>query len=90
MNEKMKSLGSTRSVIREIFEYGNKRKAEIGDDKVFDFSIGNPNVPAPAEEQNAYGSYRKYRPRKTARLHIGTGRYERQTRGLGLYKQKIR
>ena len=49
MNEKMKSLGSTRSVIREIFEYGNKRKAEIGSDKVFDFSIGNPNVPAPAE-----------------------------------------
>ena len=43
----MYELGSKRSVIREIFEFGLKRKAEIGDDKVYDFSIGNPNVPAP-------------------------------------------
>ncbi|MEE0969808.1 MAG: pyridoxal phosphate-dependent aminotransferase, partial [Clostridia bacterium] len=41
------SLGASRSVIREIFEYAKARKAEIGEDKVFDFSIGNPNVPAP-------------------------------------------
>lgn len=47
LNEKMVKLGTTRSVIREIFEYGNKRKAEIGADKVFDFSLGNPSVPAP-------------------------------------------
>lgn len=43
----MKELGNNRSVIRDLFEYGNKRKAEIGADKVFDFSIGNPSVPAP-------------------------------------------
>ena len=43
----MMKLGKTRSVIREIFEYGNKRKQEIGADKVFDFSLGNPSVPAP-------------------------------------------
>ncbi|MBE6538968.1 MAG: pyridoxal phosphate-dependent aminotransferase [Ruminococcaceae bacterium] len=47
MNDKMLSLGQSRSVIREIFEYGKTRKAEIGADKVFDFSLGNPSVPAP-------------------------------------------
>jgi len=44
---KMLELGKKRSEIREIFEYGKKRGSEIGADKVFDFSIGNPNVPAP-------------------------------------------
>lgn len=43
----MFALGSKRSVIREIFEYSKKRSAEIGKDRVFDFSIGNPSVPAP-------------------------------------------
>ncbi len=47
MNEKMRELGCHRSAIRELFEYGKRRRAEIGDDKVFDFSIGNPSVPAP-------------------------------------------
>ena len=49
INEKMRKLGAQRSVIREIFEYGKLRKAEIGEDKVFDFSLGNPSVPAPSE-----------------------------------------
>lgn len=48
LNEKMVSLGMRRSVIREIFEYGKKRKAEIGEENVFDFSLGNPSVPTPA------------------------------------------
>ena len=43
----MQQLGMKRSVIRETFEYGKKRAQEIGKDKVFDFSLGNPNVPAP-------------------------------------------
>ncbi len=47
INEKMRSLGAKRSVIRELFEYGKKRKAQIGEDNVFDFSLGNPSVPAP-------------------------------------------
>ena len=46
-NEKMFQLGSKRSVIRELFEYGKKRAQEVGADKVYDFSLGNPNVPAP-------------------------------------------
>lgn len=47
MNEKMIELGKNRSVIRELFEYGKKRKALIGAENVFDFSIGNPSVPTP-------------------------------------------
>ena len=45
--EKMIKLGSQRSVIRELFEFGKKRAAQIGEENVFDFSIGNPSVPAP-------------------------------------------
>ena len=40
-------LGTARSVIRELFEYGNQRAREVGPNKVFDFSIGNPSVPPP-------------------------------------------
>ena len=47
INSKMEQLGKKSSVIREIFEYAKKRRAEIGADKVFDFSIGNPSIPAP-------------------------------------------
>ncbi len=46
-SEKMVGLGKKRSVIREIFEYGNKRRSEIGAENVFDFSLGNPSIPAP-------------------------------------------
>lgn len=53
LNEKMHALGSKRSVIREIFEYCKARSLEIGADKVFDFSIGNPSVPAPKEINEA-------------------------------------
>lgn len=47
VNEKMYGLGSKRSEIRELFEYGKKRIAEVGAENVFDFSIGNPSVAAP-------------------------------------------
>ncbi len=45
--KKMLELGRNNSVIRDIAEYGKHRCEEIGSDNVFDFSIGNPNVPAP-------------------------------------------
>lgn len=48
LNERMVALGTQRSVIRELFEFGKKRAAEIGAENVFDFSIGNPSVPSPA------------------------------------------
>ncbi len=53
INQKSVQLGSVRSVIRELFEYGKKRKAQIGEENVFDFSLGNPSVPAPAAVQSA-------------------------------------
>lgn len=46
-NKDMYALGSKRSSIRELFEYGKKRANEVGAENVFDFSLGNPNVPAP-------------------------------------------
>ncbi len=46
-NEKMRLLGANRSAIRELFEYGRKRKTEIGQENVFDFSLGNPSIPSP-------------------------------------------
>ncbi|MCQ2462732.1 MAG: pyridoxal phosphate-dependent aminotransferase [Clostridia bacterium] len=44
----MAGHGKKRSVIREIFEYSKARSAQIGAENVFDFSLGNPSVPAPA------------------------------------------
>ena len=49
INNDMFDLGNKRSIIREIFEYSKKRSAEIGVDKVFDFSIGNPSVEPPKQ-----------------------------------------
>jgi len=47
VSDAMLKLGTARSVIRELFEYGKKRAAEVGPENVFDFSLGNPSVPAP-------------------------------------------
>ena len=49
ISETMCGLGKESSVIRAIFEYGKKRAAEIGAENVFDFSLGNPNVPVPED-----------------------------------------
>ena len=59
INGRMTELGKKRSVIREIFEYAKTRKAEIGDGKVFDFSIGNPSVPAPAAVTETIDVYKR-------------------------------
>ena len=45
--EKMYELGTKKSTIRTIFEYGRKRAAEVGEENIYDFSLGNPNVPSP-------------------------------------------
>ena len=47
INQKSYDLGAAKSSIREIAAYAAKRRKEIGAQKVFDFSIGNPCVPAP-------------------------------------------
>ena len=47
VSEQMYELGTKKSTIRTIFEYGRKRAQEVGEENVYDFSIGNPNVPSP-------------------------------------------
>lgn len=52
-SQSMVELGQKRSTIREIFEYGKRRAAEIGAENLYDFSIGNPSVPAPDSVRDA-------------------------------------
>ena len=47
INEKSYAYGAQKSSIREIAAYGGARKAQIGAENVFDFSLGNPSIPAP-------------------------------------------
>ena len=47
INRDMEELGKKRSAIRELFEQGKILKEKYGNDKVFDFSIGNPSIPCP-------------------------------------------
>ncbi len=47
INKKYENLGKKSSVIRELFEFANKRKKEIGEENVYDFSLGNPSVAPP-------------------------------------------
>lgn len=56
INQNMLSLGTKKSCIRELFEYGLKRAAIVGKENVYDFSIGNPSVPAPTEVNEAFSA----------------------------------
>ena len=53
ISEKMKSHVGAEGVIRKMFEAGLQMKAEFGAENVFDFSLGNPNVPAPQKVQDS-------------------------------------
>ena len=53
ISEKMKPYVKNNSAIRMMFEEGNKLAAKYGADKVFDFSLGNPSVPAPDSVREA-------------------------------------
>ena len=54
INESMYQLGSKPSCIRELFMYGMKQAAIVGKENVYDFSIGNPSVPAPEAVTEAF------------------------------------
>ena len=47
VSAKMYELGTKKSTIRTIFEFGRRRALEVGEENIFDFSLGNPNVPTP-------------------------------------------
>ena len=51
--ESMKALVKGSSVIRAMFEEGNRLARIYGAENVYDFSLGNPNVAAPAEVNQA-------------------------------------
>ena len=53
INETAYALGANRSCIRELFEYGRARAAIVGPENVFDFSLGNPSIPAPPQVNEA-------------------------------------
>ena len=53
ISEKMKPYVKNNSAIRKMFEEGNRLRAKYGADKVFDFSLGNPSVPAPDSVREA-------------------------------------
>ncbi|HNZ62958.1 MAG TPA: pyridoxal phosphate-dependent aminotransferase [Bacillota bacterium] len=50
------AYGRQRSAIRELFEYGKTKAREIGNEYIFDFSIGNPSVPPPHQVDEAFSS----------------------------------
>ncbi len=49
INQTAYALGSNRSCIRELFEYGRRRAAIVGEENVYDYSLGNPSIPSPAQ-----------------------------------------
>ena len=53
LSKEMYKLGSARSSIRELFEYGKLKALECGPENVMDFSLGNPSIPAPQEVEDA-------------------------------------
>lgn len=53
ISDKMKNLVKNNSVIREMFEEGKRLSKIYGKENVYDFSLGNPNVPAPKEVNEA-------------------------------------
>lgn len=63
LSEKVLAMTKQKSIIREIFEYGAQRAKEVGAENVFDFSIGNPSVPAPeAVDQAIYDIMKEQNP----------------------------
>lgn len=52
-NQTAYALGANRSCIRELFEYGRSRAAIVGRDHVYDYSLGNPSMPAPHQVEQA-------------------------------------
>ena len=51
--ERLKPLMANNSAVRQMFEEGNKLRAKYGKENVFDFSLGNPDAPVPAEINQA-------------------------------------
>ena len=53
INKKMYDLGNQPSVIRELFAYGLSQAKVVGKENVFDYTLGNPSIPAPPKVNQA-------------------------------------
>ena len=92
MNQRMYQLGSKRSVIREIFEFGKQRAAQVGAENVFDFSLGNPSVQPPQivedtlvsllKEEDATALHGYTSAQGDAGVRAAIARYIRETHGV--------
>ena len=80
INEKSYALGANRSVIRDLFEYGRQRAAIVGAENVYDYSLGNPSIPAPdyvnqairdilSDKHRSEYIYRRYQEWDQAQAH---------------------
>lgn len=73
VSETMYALGSKRSCIRELFEYGLKQARIVGRENVYDFSIGNPSIPSPPEVNEAFVSIVRDRDRLSVHGYTTAG-----------------
>ena len=53
INQQAYALGANRSCIRDLFEYGRQRAAVVGEENVYDYSLGNPSIPSPPQVEQA-------------------------------------
>ena len=53
INQQAYALGANRSCIRDLFEYGRQRAAVVGEENVYDYSLGNPSIPSPPQVEHA-------------------------------------
>ena len=56
VNNEFKMLGNSPSIIRDLFAYGLEQKKRLGAESVFDYSLGNPSIPAPDAVNDAIRS----------------------------------
>ena len=54
IDETLYQSGTKPSTIFQLFEYGLKQAAVVGRENVYDYSLGNPSVPAPQQVTNAF------------------------------------
>ena len=73
LNEKAYALGANRSVIRDLFEHGCQRAAIVGRENIYDYSLGNPSIPAPKEVDDHPADPCRHGPSADPRLYLRCG-----------------
>lgn len=75
VNETMKGYLANSSMIRRMFEAGLELKKKYGEDKVYDFSLGNPDLPPPAEVKTALAAIAEKADKPFAMGYMPNGGY---------------